>query len=87
MKKLLITMAAGLMIPAMIPAVTMAQEIEGGVAVYDANSDRYYSVEEIQAAYPTATRAAVARTDRNGDGIVVAEELARAVRKGYFVRS
>lgn len=71
----------------MIPAVTMAQEIEAGVSVYDANSDRYYSFEEIHAAYPTATRAAVARADRNGDGIIVARELAKAVRQGYFVRS
>lgn len=83
MKKLLIALTAGIL----IPAAAMAQEIEGGVSVYDANSDHYYSFEEIYTAYPTATRAAVALADRNGDGVVVAQELAKAVRQGYFARS
>lgn len=83
MKKVLIVLTAGVF----LPVAVMAQEIEAGVSVYDANSDRYYSFEEIHAAYPTATRDAVARADSNKDGIVVARELANAVASGYFARS
>lgn len=83
MKKVLIALTAGVF----IPVAAMAQEIEAGVSVYDANSDHYYSFEEIHAAYPTATRAAVARADLDQNGVVVAQELAKAVAAGYFVRS
>ena len=83
MKKLLITLAAS----AFIPAAAMAQEMGSGVAVYDANSDGYYSFEEINDAYFSATRADVARADQNNDGLIVARELRQAVAARYFAKS
>ncbi|MBC7154844.1 MAG: hypothetical protein H5U19_09610 [Rhodobacteraceae bacterium] len=82
MKKLLITLAAS----ALIPAVAMAAELGGGLAVEDANSDGYYSFEEIHDAYFTATPAEVARADQNKDGLIVARELEHAVAAGYFAK-
>lgn len=81
MKTLLIALGA----LTMIPAVTLAQEVQFGV-INDANSDGYYSYSEIQRHYPAATPAKVARADRNGDGHVDASELLKAVASGVFTR-
>ena len=79
MKKLLIALGA----LTMIPAVSLAQEVQFGV-INDANSDGYYSYEEIQRHYPAATPAKVAAADRNGNGHVDASELLKAVAGGLF---
>lgn len=81
MKKLLIALSA----LTMIPAVTLAQEVQFGV-INDANSDGYYSYSEIQKNYPAATRQAVAAADSNSDGHVDANELLTAVASGAFRR-
>lgn len=79
MKMLLIALGA----LTMIPAVTLAQEVQFGV-INDPNSDGYYSYSEIQKNYPAATRQQVAEADLNNDGHVDANELLKAVAAGNF---
>lgn len=81
MKNLLIALGA----LTMIPAVTLAQEVQFGI-INDPNSDGYYSYSEIQKNYPAATRQEVAQADRNNDGHVDASELLKAVASGAFTR-
>lgn len=81
MKTLLIALGAAALLPA---AAATAQEVQFGI-INDANSDGSYSYEEISRHYPGATRAAVERADRNGNGKVDANELLRAVSNRYFV--
>ena len=81
MKALLIALGTAALLPA---TAVMAQELQFG-AIHDKNSDGYYSYEEINSQFPGATRAAVDRADTNGDGRVDANELQRAIAKGYFV--
>lgn len=81
MKTLLIALGTAALLPA---TAALAQEVQFG-AIYDANSDGHYSFEEINSQFPAATRAAVDRADRDGNGIVDANELQNAIFSRYFV--
>ena len=73
----------------LILAATLALWGVGAVAqtvpmVVDADGNGSFSLAEIRAAYPDATKATFDRIDTNHDGKVSADELAAAVNAGIL---
>ena len=53
-------------------------------AVEDTDGDGMYSLEEVQAAYPTVTEETFAEIDADGDGMLTEEDVAAAEEAGLL---
>lgn len=65
-------------------AALAATAAQAQTMVEDADGDGVYSMEELQAAYPSLTEEVFAVLDINADGAVDADELSAAVEAGVL---